>query len=158
MKNTLTLSVLLALFWLALSGHYVAFTLIPGILSIALIVWLNKKMDITDKHTMPAKLLKRLPNYWRWLFVEIIKSNLHVVKKVWQPKLAIEPQFCKVPAPFKTDMIKVIYANSITLTPGTVTVAIEDNELLVHALTNQTLEGLNEPQMKKKLLTLEKEL
>ena len=107
---------------------------------------------------MPAKLLKRLPNYWRWLFVEIIKSNLHVVKKVWQPKLTIDPQFCKVPAPFKTDMIKVIYANSITLTPGTVTVAIEDNELLVHALTNQTLEGLNEPQMKEKLLTLEKEL
>lgn len=158
MKNTLVLSALLALFWLLLSGHYVAFTLILGVVSIALIVWLNHKMGISDEHTLPVSLLKRLPNYWRWLFIEIIKSNLHVVKKIWQPKLDIDPQFTKVSSPFKTNMVKVIQANSITLTPGTVTVAVGEHGLLVHALTKQTLDGLDNPEMKDKLMTLEKDL
>jgi len=157
-KNSLVLSALLALFWLLLSGHYVVFTLILGLVSVVLIVWLNHKMGISDEHTLPVSLLKRLPNYWRWLFVEIIKSNLHVVKKIWQPTLDIEPQFTTVSSPFKTNLVKVIHANSITLTPGTVTVAVDDHVLLVHALTKQTLDSLNSTKMNDKLTTLEKDL
>lgn len=158
MKNTFVLSTLLALFWLALSGHYVVFTLVLGILSIALIVWLNRKMGISDQHILPPALLKRLPNYWRWLFIEIIKSNLHVVKKIWQPKLDIDPHFTTVSSPYKNQMTKVIQANSITLTPGTVTVAVKDRELLVHTLTRHTFKALNNPEMHEKLKLLEKDL
>ena len=158
MKHALTLAILLAIFWLALSGHYAPFTLMLGVLSITLIVWLNQKMGISDEKILPLALLKRQPNYWCWLLVEIVKSNFHVVKKIWQINLDIEPQFTKVASPFRTDMVKVIQANAITLTPGTVTVSVGKNELLVHALTKESLKGLDSPEMQKQLERLEKDL
>lgn len=158
MKHAMILATLLAIFWLALSGHYSPFTLMLGVLSIALIVWLNLKMGISDEKILPLALLKRQPNYWCWLLIEIVKSNFHVVKKIWQFNLDIEPHFTKVASPFRTDMVKVIQANSITLTPGTVTVSVGKNELLVHALTKESLKGLDSPEMQKQLERLEKDL
>ncbi len=158
MNHPLILATLLALFWLALSGHYSPFILMLGVLSIMLIVWLNQKMGISDKKILPPALLKKQPRYWCWLLVEIVKSNFHVVKKIWQFKLDIEPQFTKVASPFRTDMVKVIQANSITLTPGTVTVSVGKNELLVHALTKESLKALDSPEMQKQLEALEKDL
>ncbi|MBD3609306.1 MAG: Na+/H+ antiporter subunit E, partial [Gammaproteobacteria bacterium] len=82
----------------------------------------------------------------------------HVVKKVWQPKLDIQPQFRKVDSPFTNGVVKVIQANSITLTPGTVTIRVDDDKLLVHSLTEETLAGLDSPEMQQKLEALEKDL
>ena len=158
MKHSLILATLLSIFWLALSGHYSPFTLMLGVLSITLVVWLNRRMGISDEKILPLALLKKQPKYWCWLLIEIVKSNIHVVKKIWQFKLDIEPQFTKVASPFRTDMVKVIQANSITLTPGTVTVSVGKNELLVHALTKESLKGLDSLEMQKQLEVLEKDL
>ncbi len=156
MKHSLLLTALLVLFWLALSGHYVAFTLILGVLSIALVMWLNRKMHISDEKVMPPLLLLRLPRYWAWLLLEIIKSNIHVAIKIWQPRLDIQPQFKKIPSPWKRDVTRVVHANSITLTPGTVTVMVDKDTLLVHSLTDETMQALESPEMKEQLEKLER--
>jgi multicomponent Na+:H+ antiporter subunit E len=154
-KHSLLLTALLTIFWLALSGHYDALTLDLGVLSIALVMWLNWKMHISDEEVLPPLLLMRLPRYWIWLLVEIVKSNIHVAKKIWQPRLDIQPQFKKIPSPWKRDVTRVIHANSVTLTPGTVTVIVDKDSLLVHSLTDETMQGLESPEMKKRLEMLE---
>jgi len=149
------LTALLTIFWLALSGHYVVFTLTLGVLSVALVVWLNRKMHISDEKVLPPLLLLKLPRYWTWLLVEIVKSNIHVAKKIWQPRLDIQPQFKKIPSPWKRDVTRVVHANSITLTPGTVTVRVDKDTVLVHSLTDETMHGLESPEMRKHLEMLE---
>ena len=158
MKNTLLLGTLLTLFWLGLSGLYTVFILVLGLLSILLVLWLNHRMQITDNEILPLKLLIKLPKYWYWLFFQIIKANLHVVKKIWQPTLDIQPQFSTVASPYKHNMTRVIQANSITLTPGTITVCINNNELLVHSLTDKTKQDLHDPAMDIQIKQLENSL
>ena len=72
--------------------------------------------------------------YFVWLFIEIVKANVAVVKAVLSPDLEISPALVKIPNQRSTDMGRTMFANSITLTPGTVSVQMSENEILVHAL------------------------
>ena len=80
--------------------------------------------------------------YWGWLLIEIFKANIDVAKLILAPRLALSPRMIRVKATQSTDMGVVIYANSITLTPGTVTVDIDGDELVVHAITREFADGL----------------
>lgn len=122
-------------FWLALSGHYTPFLLFMGILSCALCVWLVHRMKIIDTETVPLNISPSLPIYWLWLGWEIVKANVDVAKIILSRHMPIDHQFILVPTSQKTEMGRVIFANSITLTPGTVTVATADHGFLVHALS-----------------------
>jgi len=94
-------------------------------------------MRILDGETVPYLTTFQTLSYFAWLFVEIIKANIAVVRAVLSPDMAVSPTLVRIPTPQKTDLGKVMFANSITLTPGTVSVDIQDDHILVHALLSE---------------------
>lgn len=94
-------------------------------------------MRILDGETAPYFTTPQTLVYFRWLFGEIIKANIAVVRAVLSPNLTVSPMLVRIPTPQKTDIGKVMFANSITLTPGTVSVDVQDDHILVHALLSE---------------------
>ncbi|MGV8996195.1 MAG: Na+/H+ antiporter subunit E [Parvibaculaceae bacterium] len=135
MAKVIALSLALFSFWLVLSGHYTPFLLAMGALSVALCVFIAHRMNLIDAEAVPTQLRLSIFVYWFWLLVEIIKANIQVAGLILRSKSAFAQQLVLVPTSQKTDMGRVIFANSITLTPGTVTVEIADHAFLVHAIT-----------------------
>ena len=125
----------LYLFWLGLSGHYTVMLMSIGVACAVGIVALSARMDVIDQEGHPVLLLGRAVWYWPWLVWQIILSGLSVSRIILSPSLPISPTMIRVRASQKTAVGLVTYANSITLTPGTVAVDIEDDVILVHALT-----------------------
>lgn len=156
MIRALALGVGLALLWLGLSGHYTPLILSFGALSIVFIVFLVSRMGILDTEGMPLQLGTRFVLYWGWLGMEIVKSNLHVVRIILSPNMPINPQIIRFPSTQKTDLGQVIYANSITLTPGTTTIEIENGQILIHALTDQTADLDGGADMDRRVTELER--
>jgi multicomponent Na+:H+ antiporter subunit E len=112
-------------------------------------------MDVVDHEAQPVHLTLKLPGYYAWLIKEIFLANLLVVKHIWLGNKSISPVFATITASQKTEMGKVIYANSITLTPGTVTVNMEDDKFLVHALLRESIKELEAGEMDKRVTLLE---
>ncbi|HEY4344621.1 MAG TPA: Na+/H+ antiporter subunit E [Parvibaculum sp.] len=135
MAKAIALGIALFVFWLVLSGHYTAFLLAIGIFSSALCVALAARMHLIDAETIPTQLRLSLPVYWLWLAGEIVKANIAVGRIILSPRMALGQRFIFVPTSQRTEMGRVIFANSITLTPGTVTLETAKNALLVHALS-----------------------
>ncbi|WP_341788355.1 MULTISPECIES: monovalent cation/H+ antiporter subunit E [unclassified Rickettsia] len=98
---------------------------------------------------MPTKISIIL--YFPWLFWEICKSAFSVIKIIWQRNIVVEPVFEWVDAEGLKDIGEIIYSNSITLTPGTVTLDINNNMLLVHALDKSSIDDLHNGKMIKKI-------
>ena len=142
MGHIISLAVLLFAFWLGLSGHFTPLLIGLGIASTLLAVHLAHRMDILDHETHPALLTPRLVRFWLFLSVEVVKANIAVIRRILRPGKSISPQLVTLPLPQKTDLARVIYANSITLTPGTVTLRLDKDTLLVHALSREAAEDL----------------
>ena len=130
----ISLGVVLYLFWLALSGYFKAFLLIGGLVCTVLIVLVVQRMKLVDDEGHPAQLVRAAVTYWPWLLWEIIKAGWAVTKAVLAPRLSISPTMTRVVASQATPAGIATYANSITLTPGTITTAVDGNVLTVHAL------------------------
>lgn len=151
-------------FWLTLSGHTDIssaedlYLMGCGLLSCALVTYTAGREHIQDEEGLPIHLLKRLGGYVPWLLWQIVKANIDVAVRVWSPTLRIEPQLVRVPCELETDLGTVIYANSITLTPGTVTVSVdvETKELLVHALSAESAQSLTDGGMHTRVKKLER--
>lgn len=124
----------ISIFWLGLSGHYGFPILHMGIGSILFVIWFVYRLKIMDRETSPYFLIPRLLGYWAWLVVEIVKANLTVIRAAIQATPDIEPAMTRVKTRCRSDLAKVTFANSITLTPGTVTIDLEGDELIVHGL------------------------
>lgn len=127
----------LFVFWLALSGHYTPFLISAGLGCALLCALAAQRMRILDAEGHPIHLIPGAITYIPWLIVEIIKSAWAVTKIVLHPKLPISPTLTTVQASQRTPLGVSIYANSITLTPGTITVGVNGNELTVHALVRE---------------------
>ena len=138
-KMTKALGLLVALFalWLAVSGYFKPFLLTLGALSCLFTVILASRMKLLDDEAVPLQLRLSLPLYWAWLGGEIFKSAWAVSKVILSARMPVNQQLIAVESPLKTDMGHVIFANSITLTPGTVTVEAAPGKFLVHALTEE---------------------
>jgi multicomponent Na+:H+ antiporter subunit E len=132
----ISLTVVLYLFWLALSGYFKAFLLIGGLVSVLAVVLIARRMKLLDTEGHPAHMLPAATTYWPWLLWEIIKAGWAVTKAVLRPRLAISPTMTRVVATQGSPAGIVTYANSITLTPGTITTGVKGNILTVHALEN----------------------
>ncbi len=150
-----TLAVLSAL-WLALSGYFQALLLAFGIFSCVLVAWIGSRMDRTDgeHHFGLLRPLATL-RYIGWLTIEVIKSNLDVTRRIISPRLPISPTVVWVPASQKTEMGRVIFANSITMTPGTVSIDVREGEIEVHALTKEGADALLEGEMNRRVTAIE---
>lgn len=144
----------LAVFWLALSGYYTAMLLGLGAASCALVAWLCARMNIVDAESHPLQLARRIPGYWLWLAVETLKSNWAVARCLlaWPPA---DPVSGDVPTPLTQDLSRATLANSITLTPGTLTLDVFEDHMRVHALRPDLLEDLRAGEMVRRARALE---
>jgi multicomponent Na+:H+ antiporter subunit E len=153
--RTISLTTVLFGVWLLMSGHYTPFLLGLGGLSTILVVAIALRMNVLDHEGHPIHLGSRILGYWVWLIIQIVWANVDVARRVLSPSLPISPQMLKVRATQRTELGRVIYANSITLTPGTVSVELEGNEILVHALTAEAAAELREGAMSRMVTSLE---
>jgi multicomponent Na+:H+ antiporter subunit E len=153
--HALSLAVSLMLFWVMLSGDFAPLDLALGFVSVLLVVSISHRMDVVDQESQPVELSTRLPVYWAWLALKVIRSNLEVTRRIWTPGKSISPTLVRLKLSQQTALGKVIYANSITLTPGTVALAIEDDEILVHALTRADAAALETGEMDRQVRELE---
>ena len=127
----------LAAFWFALSGQMAPFFIGLGVISVLLTMWLAARLQIIDRDASPYHKLPQMLVYLLWLIGEIIKSNIAVIARVLGPRHAIDPAVVRLRTRARTDLGKALFANSITLTPGTVTIDVEDDNVLVHALVRE---------------------
>jgi multicomponent Na+:H+ antiporter subunit E len=142
--------------WLLLSGHYTGLLLSLGLLSALGVSIFAARMGVLDREGLPMDILIRLPKITLWLIWEILKSNWGVVKVIFNPARA-SPQLVRVKASQKTAAGLVTHANFITLTPGTVSIDVNetDNMILVHGLTEDFAAGCLEPDMDERVSALE---
>ena len=152
MKSLILFLILLSL-WLLMSGHYSILIITLGIISCAFCVYVAKRGNLIDDEGLPIFFIPRLSNYLIWLFKEILKSNLNTAKVIINGK--VEPETFTVKVSQVTDVAKVTYANSITLTPGTVTTKMQKDVFEVHALNSDFGNDVRTNEMDKKVTWLE---
>ena len=152
MKSLILFLILLSL-WLLMSGHYSILIITLGIISCTFCVYVAKRGNLIDDEGLPIFFIPRLSNYLIWLFKEILKSNLNTAKVIINGK--VEPETFTVKASQVTDVAKVTYANSITLTPGTVTTKMQKDVFEVHALNSDFGNDVRTNEMDKKVTWLE---
>jgi len=138
-----------------MSGIFEPLILILGVFSCALVVVIAMRMDVIDHEAVPVHLTFKVLLYWPWLLWEIVKANIDVTKRVLG-FADINPTMVRIKATQKTDLGIVIFANSITLTPGTISIDVdEDGYILVHALSRDGTEGLEGGDMDRRVTELE---
>ena len=140
--------------WYILSGVASPIFFIYALVSCSLATLLALRMDVIDQEGHPFHLALTAPVYWLWLLREMLKSGIGVTRAVWTPKHTISPNFAWVPATQQSDLGRTILANSITLTPGTVCVDIENDRVFIHALEQASISDLNEGVMDRRVSRL----
>ena len=147
---------LLAL-WLLLSGHYTPLMLGLCGLSIILVVFISLRMELLEYEQPDAfrQTVRSVP-YGFWLLKEIIKSNIDVCKRILNPKLPISPKLVTIKSTQVDELARVAYANSITLTPGTISIDVEGKDIKVHALSESGVEGLMTGEMDKRITEVDR--
>ena len=155
MKYTVSLGLALIGTWLLWSGHFEALLLALGLVSCALVLVIALRMKLVDREGVPLSLLPGLPLYAPWLLWEVFKANVDVARRVLDPRLPISPRLIRVKASQRTALARTVYANSITLTPGTVSVELEGDEITVHALTAEAALELESGKMDRRVCRLE---
>ncbi len=149
----------LALAWILWSGYFKPLLLGFGVVSVLTCAYLAWRMRRTDGEGAGFSILDhihQLATYWPWLLVEVAKSNIDVAKIVLARKIDLDPVMINVTSTQQTGMGRVIYGNSITLTPGTITVDMEGDQLMVHALTQAGADGVRSGDMDRRVTALER--
>ncbi len=141
MIQSVSLFAVLYLFWLLLSGFFTAFLMSAGIGSALVVVWFARRMHVVDVEGFPVHMWPTVVLYWPWLIKEIVKSCWDVTKIILHPALPITPTLVRFRPTQKTNVGLVLHANSITLTPGTITIEAGPDEFFVHGLTRGSAEG-----------------
>lgn len=154
--HLVSLTAVLVAVWLLWSGHFTALLLSLGAASCALVVFLSHRLGIIDDEGQPLSWGARPLVYLPWLAVEVVKANIDVAMRVMGLK-PVKPALARVPVPQKTDLGRVIYADSITLTPGTVSIELDEDVVLVHAISSDGIDDLRGGEMARRVLALEGE-
>ncbi|MEM9740757.1 MAG: Na+/H+ antiporter subunit E [Pseudomonadota bacterium] len=127
-------------FWYAMSGLNKPLILGLGAVSVVITMALSLRLDIVNRESSPYGRLIQFGLYWVWLFYEILKANWRVIQACLKADIDINPALVKVKTSCRSDLAKTTFANSITLTPGTVTLSVDGDKLLVHALYEEDAE------------------
>ncbi|UCC13303.1 MAG: Na+/H+ antiporter subunit E [Gammaproteobacteria bacterium] len=147
MVRYFSLALVLLAVWLLLSGHYDPLLISLGVASVILTTWIAARLKIVDIEGHPIHIALRTIRYFPWLFWEIVKSNVDVARRVLSPSLPVSPRVFTVQSSQRTAVGRTIYANSITLTPGTVTIDVRGSELDVHSLTSESAAEIQSGRM-----------
>ena len=123
-------------------GHYTVLLLGFGVLSVLIVVVIVRRMDVVDGTRFRVRLPLRAPLYAGWLAYQILVSSAVVLRQVWTPRLAPRPAVGTTPAKGLSEIGTVAYANSITLTPGTLSLHLDEAGIEVHALRQADLDAL----------------
>lgn len=155
--RTASLAMALFFFWLLLSGHYTPFLVGAGAIFAILIAVAARRIGYADEEGHPIELTPAGFVFWPWLVKEIVKSALTVARIIVNPALPISPALVRLKTSQRTVVGTVTYANSITLTPGTLTVEVdrEHREFIVHALTREGADELSAGEMDRRVQTFE---
>ena len=149
--------ILLFLLWVVLNARITVEIVAFGLVISGAIYWfMCRYLEYSPKNDII--FLKNLPRalvYLGVLFVEIIKSSLIAMKFVYSKKMDIQPQIVFFDVPLKSEFLRTILANSITITPGTITVNVEDNHFCVHALDYSIAQGVENSVFLKLLMEME---
>ena len=143
--------------WQLWSGHTEPMIIGFGLGSVLFVMWISARMDAVADSPRVYRMGARPLLYLPWLGWEIVKANIDVAKIILNPRLPISPRLIRVPASQKTAVGQVAYANSITLTPGTISLDVRDNQVLVYALTKEAADGVESGEMDRKVAALERE-
>ena len=157
MNRVLWLWGILFALWLALSFHFTTLFILFGLVTCTIAVFVAARMGIVDRESVPVHLAWRGALYLPWLVWEILKSNVRVARIILSPRLRVDPSIVHFRASQRTDLGRFIYANSITLTPGTVTTGIVGDDLEVHAIAQEEIDGSEENEMNRRVAVLEGE-
>ena len=143
--------------WLLLSGFFQPLLIGLGFASCALVAWIAWRMDVIDREGHPIHLTWRAVTYWAWLAWEIVKTSIAVSRLILDPKLPISPRVIHVKASQADELGHVIYANSITLTPGTVSIDVIGHTIEVHSLNKAFADDLETGEMDRRVVRMEGE-
>ena len=150
----LFLALLLSAFWLILSGHFGPLLLALGAASVGLVIVLLRRMDRADHEPQRLYPSGALLGYLAWLMGCVIRSNIDLARRIWHPALPIQPIWTRLDTRVTTPMEKTLYANSITLTPGTLTTEVCDDYFMVHSLSQSGIDELREGEMERRIQRL----
>ncbi len=154
--HAFSLGIGLAILWLLLSGHYVPLLLSLGLMSVIFVVCLARRMDVADHEAQPVHLRPHaVLAYWGWLLRQIILSSIDVCRRIISPGMPISPTIVRIHSTQSSDLGRVIYANSITLTPGTISIDVRGEMIEVHALTGTGATDLEAGEMNRRVTRLE---
>ena len=146
--------VFLMLFWMLLSGHGEPLILAFGMLSSLLVTLLIARMDSRDGEPATFRPGIRVMHYFGWLFWQVVRSNIDVARRIWNPSLPIRPSWQRLDTEVTTPLEKTLYANSITLTPGTLTTDVREDHFMIHSLTPEGIEALRKGEMERRIKRL----
>jgi multicomponent Na+:H+ antiporter subunit E len=142
-------------FWLLLSGIYTPFLVGSGLAAALAVAAFARRMDVADREGQPFHLGPAALAYWPWLAKEIVVSGWRVARIILHPRLPISPSLARFRPSQASALGLVTHANSITLTPGTVTIEAGHDEFLVHALTREGAAGLAGSEMDRRVRRFE---
>jgi multicomponent Na+:H+ antiporter subunit E len=156
-RSRIILGVLLLAVWLLFSGHYDVFHISAGVLCVAFVLTLNRglftaRLYSGDVHR-PIRLLA-LAAYLPWLLKEVVVASFQVARIVLAPRMPVDPSLVEFYADLPNAAAQTVLANSITLTPGTVTIDISHGTFLVHAITDPSSVSLVEGVMPERVARL----
>jgi len=147
------LAAVMALMWAMLSGYGTKQPLLAlGVFSVAVSLYMTLRMGLLDGESAPFARLYGYSLYWVWLGKEIVKANIAAVRVFMAPQLDFKPVVTHYKVASRDDVERATLANSITLTPGTVTMEVEENGFLIHALTAGFADQEGFRQMEKRIV------
>ncbi len=152
--SILILFVLFAVTWLAWSGLFKSLLLFLGLVSSLLCLWLALRMRLFDDYLFNPPVGFGLLMYWIWLAREVFKSGLDVSKVVLSPGLPISPRIARIRVGSEHPYDQVVFANSITLTPGTLSMDLDAGVVTVHSLTEEGMRDLLSGEMNRRVTAL----
>ena len=141
MKSTIRLAIILCALWVLLSGHFSILLLSLGAASVALVLWLDWRMDEIDHEQFNLPVTTDLFVFVGKLAWLVVLSNIDVCLRIYGIRRPT-PTFKEIPLPFSNPLSQVIFANAITLTPGTVSMVMEKDKILVHSISRSGAEDL----------------
>ncbi|MEK9677609.1 MAG: Na+/H+ antiporter subunit E [Rhodospirillaceae bacterium] len=155
MARSIGLAITLFILWILMSGHTAPLLIGFGVASSILVAWIAHRMEVVDHEGFPIHLSRRAIVYWPWLIWEIFKANIDVAKIIVKKDMPISPIMFRTKASQETEVGQVTYANSITLTPGTISVAVGEGMIDVHALTEEAAIELQNGTMDRQVYRME---
>ena len=156
MVRAISLYGLLFAVWFLLSGFFTPFFLGLAVVCCTLVVIIVARMDAVDGDPLSVSLKGRSLAYLPWLAWQVARANIDVMRIVLRRDMAIDPRIDWVPAGQKSDLGTAIFANSITLTPGTISTSVEPGRILVHALIPESIAALRGGEMDSRVQDLER--